>query len=81
VVRVLLHVLARRELEAIDGPPPAGGVSGKPRFADFLCLVANVPSLATSPDRYKGDMYAHAPSFHTTAHALGHTHTHSTNLS
>lgn len=56
VVRVLLHVLARRELEAIDGPPPAGGVSGKPRFADFLCLVANVPSLAISPDRYKGDM-------------------------
>ena len=77
MVRVLLHVLARRELEAIDGPPPAGGVSGKPRFADFLCLVANVPSLATSPDRYKGDMYAHAPSFSTTAHA----HAFSTNLS
>lgn len=81
MVRVLLHVLARRELEAIDGPPPAGGVSGKPRFADFLCLVANVPSLATSPDRYKGDMYAHTNFSPPHTRSRAHAHAFSTNLS
>ncbi len=55
MVRVLLHILARREIEEIDRPPV---VVGKPQFEDFLCLVSNTPSLASSPDRYKLDMYS-----------------------
>lgn len=53
IVRLFLHIMAKRELEIINGLSTS---CWTPTFDDFLCLVSNTPSIESSPDRYKSDM-------------------------